>query len=299
VQSQAKDRSRRVDFDQKPGEKSTARCCMLNLLKKGKSARSRERARIHSLELTFLGTRGEIKVHSRLHRRHSALLIRRKDARIMIDCGADWLGRLRAIAPTAIVLTHAHRDQVGGLADGAPCPVYATRRTLELLRNFPIRDRREIPPQMPIVIDGVAFTAHPVEHSIRAPAVGYRIGAGRSVFFYVPDIASLPDAAAALHGIGIYIGDGATLRPSMVRRRARESIGHAPIVAQLDWCANAGVKRAIFTHCGSAIVRGDARQLNALLDRLGRERGIKVQLASDGDRLILSRRGRLGFFRLI
>jgi hypothetical protein len=71
----------------------------------------------------------------------------------------------------------------------------------------------------------------------------------------------------------------------VVRQRDGSLIGHAPIVAQLDWCASGGVKWAIFTHCGSAIVRGNTRRLNALIDRLGRERGIKVQLANDGDRL--------------
>ena len=71
----------------------------------------------------------------------------------------------------------------------------------------------------------------------------------------------------------------------MVRQRGGALTGHATIVAQLDWCANAGVKWAIFTHCGSAIVRGDARQLNTLIDQLGRERGIKTRLANDGARL--------------
>ena len=72
------------------------------------------------LELKFLGTRGEIEVRSRRHQRHSALLIEHNNARIMIDCGADWLGRLDIVAPTAIVLTHAHLDHAGGLAKGAP-----------------------------------------------------------------------------------------------------------------------------------------------------------------------------------
>jgi glyoxylase-like metal-dependent hydrolase (beta-lactamase superfamily II) len=40
----------------------------------------------------------------------------------MIDCGADWLGRIRAIAPTAIVLTHAHADHAAGLAGGCSIP---------------------------------------------------------------------------------------------------------------------------------------------------------------------------------
>ncbi len=57
-----------------------------------------------AVRLTFLGTRGEIKIRSRRHKRHSALLVEHEDARIMIDCGADWLGRLRSISPTAIVL---------------------------------------------------------------------------------------------------------------------------------------------------------------------------------------------------
>ena len=100
-------------------------------------------AKKYVLALTFLGTRGEIEVRSRQHGRHSALLVEHNNVRIMIDCGADWLGRLHAIAPTAILLTHAHPDHAGGLAEGAPCPVYATDKTQRLLSHFPIRDRRQ------------------------------------------------------------------------------------------------------------------------------------------------------------
>ena len=43
--------------------------------------------------------------------------------------------------------------------------------------------------------------------------------------------------------------------------------------------------RTIFTHCGSQIVRGDARRLDVLIRRLGRDHGIDARLAYDGDRL--------------
>ena len=237
------------------------------------------------LELKFLGTRGEIEVRSRRHQRHSALLIEHNDARIMIDCGEDWLGRLDVVAPTAIVLTHANLDHAGGLAEGAPCPVYATGKTQSLLMRFPIRDRRIIPLTQTVKIGGVNFKAYRVEHSIRAPAVGYRVSAKTGSFFYLPDVARLPNPSTALRGVGVYIGDGATFRRSMVRTKDGVSIGHAPIATQLGWCAKAHVRRAIFTHCGSAIVRGDERASAAIVRNLGHEHGIDARLAYDGDRL--------------
>jgi len=246
------------------------------------------REKVATITLTFLGTRGEIDIRSRRHRRHSSALVQFGDVRIMIDCGKDWLGRLRAVAPTAIVLTHAHTDHAWGLADGAPCPVYAAKKTWALLDRFPIRDRREMPVQKSVMIGGLSFRTYSVQHSLRAPAVGYRVSLGSSSVFYVPDVAWLPNAAKALRGTDVYIGDGATINRSMVRRRGGTLIGHASIVAQLGWCRKAGVKRAIFTHCGSQIVGGDARRLDALVRRLGREHSIDARVARDGDRLSVS-----------
>lgn len=240
-------------------------------------------AKNDALKLTFLGTRGEIEVRSRRHRRHSALLIEHGNARIMIDCGVDWLGRLQAIAPVAVVLTHAHPDHAGGLANGAPCPVYATSETLRLLGRFPIPDRRVIAARKPVAIGGVTLEAYRVEHSIRAPAVGYRVTANTASFFYLPDVARLPHPAQALRGVDLYIGDGATLRRSMVRMKHGALIGHAPVTTQLEWCAKAHLHRAIFTHCGSPIVRGAARAVTATVRELGRGYGIDARLACDGD----------------
>jgi phosphoribosyl 1,2-cyclic phosphodiesterase len=200
----------------------------------------------------------------------------------MIDCGADWLKSLPAIAPTAIVLTHAHPDHAFGLALGAPCPVYATEETWSRIARYRVEDRRIVEPRVPFVVGGVAFEAFAVKHSIRAPAVGYRVSADRSAFFYVPDLAAIEEQHAALRGVALYVGDGATIVRSMVRTRGDVLIGHAPISAQLGWCEAEEVGRAIFTHCGSLIVKSDARRVEARVRELGREHGVDASIAHDG-----------------
>jgi phosphoribosyl 1,2-cyclic phosphodiesterase len=243
------------------------------------------------MELVFLGTRGEIPHRTRRHRRHSALLVKSGRARILIDCGADWLGRLERLELTAIVITHGHPDHAGGLADGAPCPVYATADTWSLLSAYPLSDRRVMPLRRPIAIGGVRLEAFPVDHSIRAPAVGYRIVHGGARVFYVPDVVAIRDHAAALRSIDLYIGDGATLTRPLIRRRGAVLIGHTPIRTQLGWCGAEGVPRAVFTHCGSEIVAAEGRRLAGAVRRLGRERGVQARLAYDGFRLALRTAG--------
>jgi len=146
----------------------------------------------------------------------------------MIDCGADWLRALPTVSPTAIVLTHGHPDHAFGLASGAPCPVYASAETWSLIARYKLDDCRVVEPRLPFAIGGVRFEAFPVQHSLRAPAVGYRVSAGHATFFYVPDLAAIPEQRAALRGIDLYVGDGATVVRSMVRVKDHSLIGHAP-----------------------------------------------------------------------
>ena len=200
----------------------------------------------------------------------------------MIDCGADWLRALKSVSPTAIVLTHGHADHAFGLAKGAPCPVYATAATWPLIDRFPIEDRRMVKPRLPFSIGEVRFEAYSVQHSLRAPAVGYRVSTGRSTFFYVPDLAAIEEQRAALRGVALYVGDGATIVRSMVRVRDHTLIGHAPIAAQLGWCEEEGVVRAVFTHCGSLIVKSEAKRVDARVRELGRAHGVDAGVAYDG-----------------
>jgi phosphoribosyl 1,2-cyclic phosphodiesterase len=239
------------------------------------------------MTLTFLGTRGEIDARTRRHRMHTSLLVSYHSANVMIDCGLDWLGKLKRVSPAAIVLTHAHPDHAWGLKRGAPCPVYAPEKTWQELRYYPIKDGHVIKERTPTKICGITFEGFPVEHSIISPAVGYRVSAGRASIFYAPDLIFIHERTAALKGVQIYIGDGATVTRSFIRKRGKALIGHSPVRTQLTWCQKEGVPCAITTHCGSEIVTGNEREISARIQAMAEERGIEAGIAYDGMKLIL------------
>lgn len=241
------------------------------------------------MKLKFLGTRGEIEIRTPRHRMHSSLEVSYRGHGVMIDCGADWLGRLPKLRPEAIVLTHAHPDHTGGLKNGAPCPVYATRETWCCLKRFPVVDRTSVSPRVPFQIHDIRFEAFEVEHSLRAPAVGYRITAGRRAIFYVPDLVYIYEQHEALAGIHIYIGDGASPRRPIIRKKDGRLIGHASIRTQLGWCAQEKVPKVLITHCGSQIVRASSVTVDRSIRDLASETGIgDVQVAFDGLEVVLA-----------
>lgn len=244
------------------------------------------------MRITFLGTRGYIDARTKRHRMHASLLVSHRRKSVMVDCGEDWLGHIERIRPQAIVVTHAHPDHAGGLKRGAPCPVYAPAAAWRAMRHFPIAaaDRHVLRSERVQTIAGIDVVPYPVEHSLRAPAVGYRISVTGAVLFYAPDLVSIPHRLAVLRGVDLYIGDGAALVRGIIRRRRRARIGHTPILAQLDWCARQGIRTAIFTHCGSAIVGGDERAAQAWVQASGAARQVRASLAYDGLTVIFRRR---------
>jgi phosphoribosyl 1,2-cyclic phosphodiesterase len=234
------------------------------------------------MKLTFIGTRGEIDARTRRHRMHTALLVSYRRARVMIDCGLDWLGKLERVNPSAVVLTHAHPDHACGLKKGAPYPVYAPEKTWQELQRYPIDDCHVMKERTPTKIFGITFEAFPVEHSILSPAVGYRVSAGRACMFYAPDLIFIHERSAAQQGVQIYIGDGATVTQSFIRKRGKALIGHSAVRTQITWCEREGVPRAIITHCGSEIVTGDQREISAKISAMADERHVDVRIAYDG-----------------
>lgn len=205
----------------------------------------------------------------------------------MVDCGRDWLGRLGRVSPTLILLTHAHPDHARGFAEGARWPVYATAETWALIGHYPFADRKSVEPGRSFRLGPLVCRAFAVEHSVRAPAVGYRFTLGDSACFYVPDVVAIGDRHTALAGVQLYIGDGARIARPLLRQRDGMLIGHPSIRTQLDWCQEDGVEQAIFTHCGSEIVSGNARSIAARVRGLAGERGVAARIAFDGMRLVL------------
>jgi phosphoribosyl 1,2-cyclic phosphodiesterase len=221
---------------------------------------------------------------------HTSTLFAYRGKRVMIDCGETWIGRIADLKPDAIVITHPHPDHAFGLKLGSPCPVYATAQAWKKIKKFPIQNefRRVLQPRRAEEIEGITFEAFPVVHSVRAPAVGYRISAGKVVLFYVPDVVRISNRARAFSGIRAYIGDGATITRPLIRRDKRSGqFGHASIEMQLGWCRKERVPEMIVTHCGSAIVGGNKRYVEKKLQSLGHKYGVNVKIVHDGMNLTL------------
>jgi len=100
--------------------------------------------------------------------------------------------------------------------------------------------------------------------------------------------------SSSRRGRSLYRRYGATISRPIIRRRNQVWIVHTPICTQLDWCRAHGVRRAVFTHCGSQIVGGDERVLGTLVRRLGRERGVEARIAYDGKKVTFDKPRTIG-----
>jgi glyoxylase-like metal-dependent hydrolase (beta-lactamase superfamily II) len=238
------------------------------------------------VKIHFFGTRGYIEESSRLHRMHSALLLSFAGKRLLLDAGETWSGRIGELDPNWIAITHAHPDHAFGLRGGTGVPVYVTSVTRRLLRGFPLSRLRTLTAGRWQAIGPFRVLAYTVVHSIRCPAVGFKVRAGRRTIVYNPDVISIDDRDRVLRDVDAFIGDGASLTRPLVRRRGDLLFGHTTVRAQLNWCKEAGIGRAFIVHCGKQIVEMNAREAQRRVDELAGP-SVHATIAHDGMEVVL------------
>jgi len=202
-------------------------------------------------KLVFLGTKGEIEESSSQHQYHSSLLMLAEGTRLLIDYGRLHRYRLEEIAPEAILITHAHPDHYLWLEEEVKTeiPVYLTRETLDYGKFKPLNPQI-IEPGAEFAIPPFSCLAYRVLHSVRCPAVGYKIRTPEKTIIYNPDLVDIVGKESILEGASYYIGDGSAIRANLVRRQGDQIFGHARITTQINWCRKHGIPNIIFTHLG-------------------------------------------------
>jgi ribonuclease BN (tRNA processing enzyme) len=237
------------------------------------------------MRLHFYGTKGNVEEESRAHFGHSAFTIEADGFRLLCDFGQNRKGLLEKIRPDAIFVSHAHPDHARGLEEGTDAPVHASEITHEITKGLPIRNRVTLEPERALSLGPFRLTAFPVVHSVRCPCVAVRIESAGFVLVYSGDIISFERPEAALRGADLYIGDGSTLKGSLVRRHPTGALmGHTTVRAQLGWLAKYGIPRAIFSHFGRGPIGMGEPGLKKALAELAREKapGCRVGAARDG-----------------
>ncbi len=197
----------------------TARCSLVDMGTRGGAG---------EIALTFLGTgaSGGTPGRGRSRRRESSLLVDDGETRLLLDVTRDFAAQATLLdgAPTAALLTHAHRDAAGGLpllaawaaARGLAMPpvvagaaaaatVQARHRRLRVpwLAAAPGETRR---------IGRFRVTPLEVPHArdARFPTFAWRIARGSLAVVYASDVARLtPSLRALARGAALLAIDGA------------------------------------------------------------------------------------------
>jgi len=236
------------------------------------------------MKLTFLGTRGNIEEKNKKHKYHSSLLIIYKNFRLLVDYGEEHKHSIEEIKPDAILITHAHPDHYIWLNQDVKInkdvEVYLTKFTLDYGKYKP-RDFIVIEKNKWFKIGPFRIKAYDVLHSIRCPAVCFKIKTENKTFVYASDLVDIKRKEDCLQGVDVYIGDGATFR-GLVRRKGSRLFGHTRIITQLNWCKKYKIPTAIFTHFGKEIVEMPDKKLNEKISEMQEGAGVKIVFAYDG-----------------
>src|SRR3972149_7270715 len=238
--------------------------------------------------IEFPGTRGEIEESSNIHRYHSSLVIKYKNTSALIDFGIKYNPRLidRINDFDFIFITHAHPDHYIWTVEEEKrinIPVYLTKVTLDYGKYKPV-EYRIIKSNKKYRLKDLDIKAYDVVHSLRCPAVGYKIRGDRTII-YAPDILDFEeDKGTVFKDIYMLIADGSSLNINMARQREGKLFGHTRIKTVIGWCKKYDIGHLVVTHCGKQIVTMDKKELAKKLQEYA-EGKVNVNIAYDGYRI--------------
>jgi len=223
------------------------------------------------MRLTFYGTKGEIEEEDKFHRQNSLILLETLGRRIILDAGSDWIGKLEDLEPDAILITHAHPDHAEGLKGYlGDALIFLSRDTSKLLKDgYPRHLFNIFRKDEEFRVNSIRVLPKSVLHSLKAPMTIFKIQTDAGWIVYSPDVLHIPNREEFLKDVVLYIGDGASLKRSLVRRKDGKIYGHASVKAQVSWLKKAKVKTAIFTHWGKEAVEMDERILRRIVAVMG------------------------------
>ena len=240
--------------------------------------------------IEFPGTKGEIEESSTEHKYHSSLIIRYKKTSALIDFGIKYNPQLinKINDFDFILITHAHPDHyIWTLEDEnrINIPVYLTKITLDYGKYKPV-NYRIIEYGREYRLKNMQITAYKVIHSLRCPAVGYKIKGDKTII-YAPDIVDFEeDKGVVFKDVDLLIADGSSLNINMVRRKDDKLYGHTRVKTIIEWCKKYNIDSLIVTHCGKQIVTMDKKELAGRLEEYT-EGKINVTVANDDYRMEL------------
>ena len=227
------------------------------------------------MNIHFYGTKGYVEESSKAHAGHSAFVLEDEGFRLLCDFGENRKGMLAEDPPGRdLRLARAPRPRLGTLGGDRASRSTPRPSTHELLRELPLPTGVTLEPEEPVDIGPFRLTPIPVDPLRPLPVHrrAHRDAAGCTLV-YSGDIVAFEDPDAALAGADLYIGDGSTLRGSLVRRHPSGAlIGHTTVRAQLGWLARHGVLRAIFSHFGKGPIEMGERGARRRRSRSSRPR---------------------------
>ena len=212
--------------------------------------------------VTFLGTgaSGGTPGEGRTGRTESSVLVESSDATVLIDVSGDFEKQAKHLerVPDAILLTHAHRDAMGGIAalgrwmndPNTPLPLYATEKSIDIVRDrfsgVGHCDFRVFEPGDRLRVGDWTVSCHDVPHAANAdrfPTVGWKLTVTGHRVVYAPDVASpTPGLREFARHAGLLIIDGATC--------GRRIFTHLRIEEDLPAICGWPVERILLTQIG-------------------------------------------------